>query len=168
MRRRAETERAQQMPELRLLLRIGYSEDFEQSFLQIRFVNPQRAAANFNAVQDDIVGFGTDFSEFAALEERKVLGVRTRKRMMHGVPFIVGGAEREQRKIDYPKEIERGAVGGKILNLGDAQSDPAEDFADNLPLIRAEQNEVALFDSHFLGERRAFGFMEKLHDRRFP
>ena len=68
MRRRAETESAQEMAELFFRFLGRQTEDLEHLRLQIAFVDADAAAADLNAVQDDIVGLGANFAVALFLE----------------------------------------------------------------------------------------------------
>ena len=68
MRRRAQTKGAQHMAEHALLIFLAHPERREHFRLQIRFVNSNAAAADFHAVQDDVVGFRAHFAEFLRFE----------------------------------------------------------------------------------------------------
>ena len=75
-------------------------EHFEHFFLQLRLVNSHAAAADLDAVENDVVGFRPNLGKFASLtSKRHVLGFRSRERMMHRVPFVFLRAPLQQRKI---------------------------------------------------------------------
>ena len=71
-------------------------------------MNSNAAAADFDAVQDDVVSFGPHLAEFLLLEQRDIFRFRSGERMMHGVPFIFFGAPLQQRKICHPKKVQFG------------------------------------------------------------
>src|SRR5438128_11616180 len=58
VRRRAEPQRAEQMPELGLLIFRSDAERFEHFLLQLRLVNPETPAADLDTVQYDVVRLG--------------------------------------------------------------------------------------------------------------
>src|SRR5581483_2657152 len=102
MRRRAEPQRAQQMAKLRLAVFRAHPERLEHFLLQLRFVNSNAAAAELDAVQNNVVSFRADVWEFPGFKECHVLGFRARKRMKHGVPFVFFRTPLEERKVCYP------------------------------------------------------------------
>ena len=78
---------------------------FEHFFLQLRFVDSHAAAADFNAVQHNVVSLGANLGKFLRLKQRHVLGFRSSEWMMHRVPFVFVRTPFEKRKICDPKEI---------------------------------------------------------------
>ena len=58
-------------PNIVLLLLFVHAEHAEHFRLQIRLVNSNAAAADFDAVQDDVVGFRADFAEFLFVEQAR-------------------------------------------------------------------------------------------------
>jgi hypothetical protein len=165
MRRGAEFERLQDVPEEELLFLLVDSEDTEHFRPQVGFVDSQATAADFHAVQHYIVGHGANLAVFTGLEERNVLGARAGEGMMDGVPFLLLLAPSEQRKINDPEEIESGRTFKRVEHFGHAQADAPEGFAGGFPLVGSEQNEVAFLDGKALGEGCLFGFGEKFDDR---
>ena len=93
-------------PNKYLLIFVADAEHAEHFLLQIRFVNPNAAAADLDAIQDNVVSFGAHFAEFLLVEQRHIFRFRSGKRMMHRVPFIFLGAPLQERKIGHPKKIE--------------------------------------------------------------
>ncbi len=156
--------------ELHLLLLGVHTEHLEQLRLQIALVDADAAAAEFDAVEHDIVRDRADLGEFAGLERGHVLGLRAREGMMHGDPVVVLGRKCEQREIDDPQEVERIAGGlDEPEQFRAAQAHAAEHFADGFQLrVRAEEEHVALGEAHALRERLLLGVAEKFHDGRFP
>ena len=67
--------------------------------------------------------------------------------MMDRVPFVFLGAQCQERKIRHPEKIElRLDSSGELLHFGDAQTDPAQHFAGDLPFVRGEQDQIAFLD----------------------
>ena len=69
-------------------------------------MNSDAAAADLDAVEDDVVGFGAHFAVALFVEQRQVVRFRTGERMMDGVPFVFVGVELEEGEIGHPEEIE--------------------------------------------------------------
>ena len=61
------------MAEFDLLLLGTDAEHLEHPRLKRRLVDPDGAAAEFDAVEHDIVGHGADFGEIAGFEQRRRL-----------------------------------------------------------------------------------------------
>jgi hypothetical protein len=51
------------------------AEDAEHLGLEVAFVDPDGAAAEFVAVEHDVVGFGADLAVFTGVHERDVFGL---------------------------------------------------------------------------------------------
>ena len=132
--------------------------------LQVAFVDTNGATAEFDPVEDDIVGDRPDFGVVAGFEQRHVPGVRAGEGVMHGNPRILLMHEGEERKIDHPKEVEGIAAFGEFEQLAAAQPHATEDFANVVPFVRAEKEHVPLGEAHAFGERGFLSVAEKLHD----
>ena len=102
MRRRAQTQGAEQMAEHRLSILRGHAERLEHFFLQLRLVNSHAAAADLHAIQHDVVSFRPSFGELLLFEQWHIFSLRSRKRMVNRVPFVVFRAPLHQRKVCYP------------------------------------------------------------------
>ena len=59
------------MAEHRLLIFLTDAEDSEHFRLQIRLVNSDAAAADLDAIQDDVVSFGAHFGVSFLVEQRQ-------------------------------------------------------------------------------------------------
>ena len=57
-------------------------------------MDPDGAAAEFDAVEHDVVGDRADLAEVAGFEQRHVLGFRAGEGMMHRDPVVVFRAEK--------------------------------------------------------------------------
>src|SRR5713226_5007846 len=155
------------MAEERLSILRAHTERFKHFLLQFRLMNSHAPAADLDAVEHDVVRFRPNFGKFLGIEKRRVLRLRTGEWMMDRVPFIFLGAPLHERKICYPQKIPvRAGVRARhgtspsiwrtgpaisrsamqILNLCDAQTNPSEHFAGNLPFVRAEENQIAFLD----------------------
>src|SRR5205823_10358389 len=150
MRWRAQAKGAQQMAKLRLLLFCAYAEGFEHFRLQLRLMNADAAAADFDSVSDYVVGIGAHFAEFFLLKQRKIFGFRSGEGMMDRVPFIFLGAPLHQRKICHPEKVQvRAGLAfnrSQTLDFRYAQSDSSEHFAGDLPFSGGEENTIAFLD----------------------
>src|SRR6185437_10891794 len=116
---------------------------FEDGFLHFGLVNTNRAAAEFNAVHNDVIVLATDFFR-VGFEQRDILAHGRGKRMMAGIPAILLAVEAEQREFDDPEEIKLIARDGELAlplqNIGAIETNLAENFAGSEPLIGGEQN----------------------------
>ena len=104
VRRRAEAESSEQMREEQLLLVRGDAEHLEHPGLQIAFMNPDAAATDLDAVEDDVISLRADLAELPCLQQRNVFAFGARKRMVNGIPFLFLGAVSQQREILPPIE----------------------------------------------------------------
>ena len=168
MRRRAKAEGFEQMAELVRLLFGIHSEDIEEAGLQFALVNSDRAAAEFHAVQDDIVGHRAHCGVFALFHKGHVLRFWTGEGMMHGHPFVFLGAERKQREIHDPEKVQGVGFGGEAEEFRATQPDAAQHFAHGLPAVRAKEQHIAFDESQPFREGGLFRLAEELHDGRFP
>ena len=119
--RRTEPKRPQQMAKLRLPSFRADPKGFEHFVLQLRLVDSHAAAADLDAVQNDVVRLGANIREFLRFKEQHVLRFRSRKGMMHGVPFVFLRAPFKERKVCDPKKIpvQAGwAISNQILQFG--------------------------------------------------
>ena len=146
----------------------GDLEDFfEDGFLDVGLVDADGAAAEFGAVDDDVVVLAANFLGFG-FEEWDVVRDGGSKRMVAGVPAVLFFVEAEEGEIDDPKEVE--LVSGDVEfafgfeDFGAVEADAAEDFAGVEPLVGGEEDEVAFLDGELLGEGGFFGVREKFHD----
>src|SRR5207244_10113420 len=123
-RRRAERERLEQEAEPIAGLRLGHSEQREHALLHVRAVNPDAAAAELDAVQDQIV-CRRAHGERLSLESLEVLIQRRRERMVDRDVAARAGIVLQEREIDHPEET--------IL--------PARDAVEPLTELQAELRE---------------------------
>src|SRR5215472_3512694 len=77
----------------------------EHFFLKLRFVDSHAAAANLDAVQNNVVSLGANLGKFLCLKQRLVFGFRSGEWMMHCVPFVVVSAPFQERKVCNPEKI---------------------------------------------------------------
>src|SRR6266700_161856 len=63
------------------------------------------AAADLDAVQNNVVRFRTNFGKLLLVEQREIFRSRSGERVVHRVPFVLLGAPLQQRKICDPKKI---------------------------------------------------------------
>jgi len=163
--RRAEAEGVQQMPEERLLVGLADPERGEHLPLQIGLVDSQAAAAEFESIEDDVVGDRADAGEFTGFEFGKVPGHRPGEGVVNGVPAVFLGVPAQERKLGDPQEIELRRIGDELLKLGDAKPHAAEDFANRLPRAGAEEDEIALLDAQARREGGLLRLGEEFDDR---
>ena len=100
--RSAEAEGFEEVPELVLLFFLTDAEDGEEFGLELFFVDSDGAAAEFDPVEDDVVGDGAHFGVVAGFEEGQVFGFGPGEGVMDGDPGLVFRAELEQREVDDP------------------------------------------------------------------
>ena len=155
--------------EIGLFLR-GDTEGVEHVALEIAFVDSEAAAAEFDAVENDVVGDGAEGREVGAGggELLDVVGMRAGEGVVDGVPLVIFGREGEEGELRNPKKIERGGVGDEVADLGHAEADSAQRFTGSVPLVGSEENEVAFLDCHGLGEGGFLGVAEEFDDGGLP
>ena len=73
-------------------------------------MDPDRSAAQFHAVDHDVVMLAADFFR-VGFEKRNILGHRRGERMMAGIPAVLFVIEAEQREIRRPTENRSGRLG---------------------------------------------------------
>ena len=104
----------------------------EYRFLHVRPMNTDRAAAQFPAVNHDVIMLTADFFRIV-LEQRDIFGHRSSERMMARIPTVLFLVETEQRKVHDPEEIETVRIDCKFAlareHVGAIKPDLAEDFA---------------------------------------
>src|SRR5207245_6031420 len=100
------------------------------------------AAADLDAVQNDVICFRANFRKLLLVEQREIFRFWSRERVMHRVPLVLFGVPLQQRKICDPKKIPVRARHGtspsdwrtglafcslpvQILNLCNTQPNPA-------------------------------------------
>src|SRR6266404_9573187 len=89
------------------LVIFGNAQRGEHFLLQVRFVNTDTSASDFNTVQDDVVRFGAHLAELLFIEQWQVLGFRSGERMMDRIPFVLFRAPLQQWEIGDPKKIKQ-------------------------------------------------------------
>ena len=134
----AEFEGLEDMAEEELLLFFVHAEHAKHLGLEVGLVDSQAAAADFHAVENDIVSHSTDFSVFARFEEGHVIRAGTSEWMVNGIPLLFLFTPAEEREIDDPEEIEGGRSFESVQHFGDAQAHAAEGFTSGLPLVGTE------------------------------
>src|SRR5437868_1983958 len=76
---------------------------FEDGLLNIRLMDPNRAAAQFPSIDHNVIVLAAHLFRIG-FEHRHVFCDRGREWMMARVPAILFFVETEQRKIHHPKE----------------------------------------------------------------
>ena len=124
------------------------AEGLEHGGLEVGLVDPDRAAAEFVAVEDDVVGLGAEsVASSPASQLLLVLGQRAGEGVVDGGPAAFLLVEGEQRELGDPEEVELARclrAGSAVVGAGEA--DAAEDLAGGLPLVGGEEDQVAGFD----------------------
>ena len=142
------------------------------SLLHVGLVNADGAAAQFDAVDHDVVMLAAHFFGIGG-QQRNVLRHRRGERMMAGIPAVLFLVEGQQAGNPPPRENQSGwrsiaSLPRHFQNVGAIEADFAQDFAGVEPLVRGEENQVAFLDFQFAGQGGLFGVVEKLDDGRFP
>ena len=104
VRRRAVLQRVEQEAELRARFLGVDLERAEHLALHVLAMDPHRAAAELDAVQDDVVGLG-DAAAGIGLEPVLVAVLRARERMVHRAPALRGLVVLEHREVDHPERL---------------------------------------------------------------
>ena len=114
---------------------------FEDGFLDVGLVDTDGAAAEFGAVNDDVVVLAADFFGLG-FEVWDVVGDGGGEGMVAGVPAVLFFVEAEEGEVDDPKEV---VLVGRDLefafgfeDFGAVEADAAEDFAGVEPLVGGE------------------------------
>src|SRR5207253_5343929 len=94
-----EAERADEMAELRIDLLVRQPEDLEDTLLDLRIVDPDRATAQLEPVQDQVVRAGL---RRPGLE---IVGERRRERVVVRDPLVFVITPLEQRGLEVPDEL---------------------------------------------------------------
>ena len=109
-------------------------------------VNPHRAAAELDAVEHDVIGLRQALARIA-FEPVLVAVLRRRERVMNRVPALGFIVVFEHREIDHPKRLPFAldqAVRLAELAVADLDAQRADGVVDNLRLVSAEEQQVAV------------------------
>jgi len=97
MRGRAKAEGFEKVREEDLLLVRRDAEHLEHLCLQIAFMNPDAAAADLDAIENNVIGLRPDLAELPRLQQVDIFAFGARERMVDGIPFLFLGAVSQQR-----------------------------------------------------------------------
>ena len=154
MRRRPVLERLEQEAELRLGLVLGQPDHLEDPLLHLRLVDPDRAAAELDAVHHDVVRLGQRPARLVA-EPVAPLGYRRGERMVHGAPAggaaVLGLLRFEHRPLDDPDEAPRRLV-HQPAPPADLQPGRTQQLARRARLAGGEEDRVAAGRTARLGQ----------------
>jgi hypothetical protein len=106
VRRRAKSEGLEKVWEEQSLLIGRNAKHLEHPRLQVAFMNPDAAATDFDAIEDNIIGLGPDFAQLSSFQQWDVFTPRTGEGMMHRIPFLFLGAVSQKRKVHHPYKFE--------------------------------------------------------------
>ena len=117
--------------EAELLLRrfLSKAEGFEHTVLQVTVVDTQRAAAQFHAVEHDIVGLGT-YLAGVGLQILNILVHRSGKGMMHRLVAARFVVIFKLRELGYPQKFVLILV-GQPQTVGNFATQSAERIEDD-------------------------------------
>src|SRR5688572_11168747 len=160
VRGRAHRERVQQEPELAPLLLRRELERVEDARLELLLVDPERAAADLDAVDDEVVGVG-DRRAGTARDELLRAGRRPRERMVDGRPARLVLFPLEHREVGYPDEAPGALVDQAELAAEMEAERPEHPRRDRRLAGREEDRGAGL-----AAEERELVLGEELGDRR--
>ena len=165
VRRRAVFQRADQMAETALDFGLGQALDLEHPRLEFRVVDADAAAAEFGAVEHDVISLRAHVLGIA-VEQRHVFRPGGRERMVHAdqPAFVVAF---HQREIRHPCELEH-AVRDHLGLRAREQADAAQDGQHLLGLVGAEEDQIAGLDVQCGLQAGLFGVGEEFDNGRFP
>ena len=161
VRRRAVAQRVEQEAEARLRLLLGDAERGEHLLLDLGAVDTDRAAADLDAVDHDVV---------AARAQRARVGEvagRGGERMVHRVPAALGLVVLEHREVDDPQHVVA-ALGDEAEAPRQLQPQRAERRRRDLRLVGDEQQQVAGAAGELAGHGVALLVAQELRGRRAP
>src|SRR5690606_38895063 len=110
----AVAERLEQEAELLLDLRLGQPEDLEHAGLDVGAVDPDRAAADLVAVEDEVVGLGEDLARVGR-QQVELVEARRGERVMGA--DVAALALLEQREVGDPEELPRAPARPRLVGL---------------------------------------------------
>lgn len=144
---------------------------FEDALLEILLVDTDGSAADFHAVEHDVVGLGADFVR-AFFEEVHVLGDGRGEGVVRcGVlaSFLVLEHEGEVRyPEEFPVVLADFEESVALHELAAVEAYAAEDGAGLLPVTGGEEDSVTGLDVHGFGEVFELFLGEKFEERAFP
>lgn len=166
--RGAEREGVEEEAEFGASFFVADAECAEDFLLNVYIMDTDRAAAQFDAVEDEVVGLCVDLPEIAAFEGGPIAGAWARERVMHGVPAVIFIAPLEHGEIGDPCETDvfgfRHCLWNPIVFDGDFFSDAPQGVSSDVEFIGDEEERGAVFGLHLIDERRFFGVGEVFGD----
>ena len=127
-------------------------------------MNSNGSPARLRAIDHQIIGLGSRLARIG-LEQREVRDARGGKRVVHRDPAALFFVEFEHGELDDPREMQL----ARIVHLqfrAQPFSHGRQRLARYLPPIRNQQQQVARFGLHALGETAEHVFAEVLADGR--
>ena len=159
MGRGSEAERADQVAELPLDLFVRQPQDLEDAFLDLRIVDPDGAAAELEAVQDQVVGARL---RRARLE---VVGERRRERVMVRDPLVLVVAPLEQLRFEVPDELPA-ILRDQIEPSREIPPEPVERYVRSIDPVGDETDQIPGPGTRPLEDPGALLVAQELLDRR--
>ena len=144
---------------------------FKDVLLHLRIVDTNGAAAEFDAVEDDVVVLAADFFRRGGKQGFVLLDGRGEGVVGGEEAFLVFVPEHEG-KLNDPEEVE--LIGGNVdfaallEQAGGFEADAAKDGAGLRPRGGGEEDDVAVLDVEFFLKRGFFLLGEKFQDGGFP
>ena len=150
MRRGAHLEGVEEEPELGARVLVGDAHRLEDAGLHLRIVEPDRAAADLDAVQHEVVAPAVD-APGIGLEVRQVLVARPGEGVVRGGPDARLLVELEERRVDHPQEAPgaaRAVLGDEAVLLGEVDAQVRHHRLHGGGLAELEQDEVVRLRPH--------------------
>ncbi len=147
MRRRAVGERVEEETKARARRLFCHPERFENDGLHVAAVDPDRAARDFDAVDNRVIRFGAQrgeqlrFAIHGAFEQGHVFVQRRRERMMHRIITAIVFVKLEHRKLSDPQRREH-LLRNKLLAFSHFVAQRAEAGGDHVWFAGDDQDRV--------------------------
>src|SRR3954470_12253661 len=141
MRWSAKLQRIEQESEFLLCLVRSDIQGTEHLRLDFLSMNAHRAAADFPAVEDHVIGFCQSFA-WLAVEEALMPIHRTGERMMQGIPTFFLFVPIKHGKVDHPQRTP--GVCRMALLVSDLRTQCAERIVHHFGLVRAKEDQIAI------------------------
>ena len=138
------------------------AEDFR---LYILLVDTDGAAAEFDAVEDDVVGLGVDLGGIG-IEQGNIFIPRGGEGMVLGDVALGGGIVIERGEIDDPEEfpLPPPAFGNHVELAGDVLAQFAQDPVGDIEFVGTEEDDIAIGRGGEVAELSLFFFIDELGD----
>ncbi|RMR55269.1 hypothetical protein ALP83_05645 [Pseudomonas syringae pv. actinidiae] len=161
VRRSAVFQGVEQEAELLLLLVFGDTQQTEDRLLHFLAVDTNRTAAQLGTVKHHVVGTRQRRRRIGFQLFGRALGCREGMVQCGEAAVVVFF---EHREVDDPHRCPLARVQLEVVTDLDAQR--AKSFADDLELVRAEENDIAIDRTHAIKDDVQVVFRDELDDRR--